>query len=304
MSWFLLTVISTFIYAGINHLDKIILSKYFHTQGPSTIVQISSFFALLSLPFLYFIRPDILVFGISNALQLTLIGAATAYAMFLYLKALFKDDASVVTAFFQLIPVFGYILGFIILHESVSPIKLFGAAITISGLLLLSLHFEKGQKIKIKKEIIWLMTGSSFVYALTDILYRRIATDIHFTESIFWSYLGFALFGLAIYILKPSARKELRTTLTENKRVGIVLSAIVEISYIAANMMLSKAFIVTPLIFYVLITNSFQPLIVFLLGIILTIVFPKIHTENMSKTVLIQRLIGILCTIIGSYFIL
>lgn len=49
--------------------------------------------------------------------------------------------------------------------------------------------------------------------------------------------------------------------------------------------------------------NGLQPVYVFLYGILLTLIFPRISKEDLSKKVLFQKLAAILVMFVGAYLI-
>jgi hypothetical protein len=52
----------------------------------------------------------------------------------------------------------------------------------------------------------------------------------------------------------------------------------------------------------VLVVNSFQPLFVFTLGIVLTLLFPRVATESLGRMKMLQKGVGISLMLVGGYF--
>lgn len=82
----------------------------------------------------------------------------------------------------------------------------------------------------------------------------------------------------------------------------IGLNMVNEIIDVVAKMAMNFAILLAPLAL-VWITNGFQPLFALLYGIILTLFFPKIIKENISKKTILQKLIFIVIIIIGGYLL-
>jgi hypothetical protein len=53
----------------------------------------------------------------------------------------------------------------------------------------------------------------------------------------------------------------------------------------------------------VLVVNSFQPLFVFALGIVLTLILPRVAKESLGHTKMLQKGVGIGLMLIGGYLI-
>ena len=90
--------------------------------------------------------------------------------------------------------------------------------------------------------------------------------------------------------------------LKQNKLKVIGINGINEIFNIIAKIAFNYATILTP-VTMIWIINGIQPVFVFIFGIILTLLFPKISKEDVSKKTLIQRIIAITVITIGVYLI-
>ena len=75
-----------------------------------------------------------------------------------------------------------------------------------------------------------------------------------------------------------------------------------EIINIVAKISFNYASTLTP-VTLVWIINGLQPLFVFLFGIILTVLLPKISKEDITRRTLIQRMVAIAVITIGVYLI-
>ena len=60
--------------------------------------------------------------------------------MLLYLQALQSEEASVVAPFFQASPLFGYVLAYLVLGETLSARQMAGGAMIVIGALLVSIR--------------------------------------------------------------------------------------------------------------------------------------------------------------------
>src|SRR3989338_5203982 len=108
MSWFFIALIGPFLYALTNHIDKILLEKYFKEGGVGTLLLFSALLSALALPFLFFADPTALSMGGMSILVLAGVGTLYILVLWCYLLALRDEEASVVVIFSQLVPVFGF----------------------------------------------------------------------------------------------------------------------------------------------------------------------------------------------------
>ena len=91
MSWFFVALTGTFLYALSNHIDKILLEKYFKGRGVGVIILFSSLLSVFVLPFLYFADPSALRMDATSILVLAGVGTLHILVLWCYLLAL-KDE--------------------------------------------------------------------------------------------------------------------------------------------------------------------------------------------------------------------
>ncbi len=159
MHWFALALISPLLWGIVSHIDKFVISKYLEERGIGALLIFSSLFSIVVLPFLFLISKDIFSIPFGHILGLMLIGAVSIVAVGLSLYALEDNEASVVAPFTQLVPIFGYLFGFLILGETLPQNQIAASLIVIFGITILSFEFDEDKKIKFKKRLIALMIG-------------------------------------------------------------------------------------------------------------------------------------------------
>src|SRR3989344_9601316 len=118
MNWFLIALINPVAHAFANHFDKYLISRFIKGGAVGTLILFSSLFAVVVLPVIIILNPSVFTtISASRAIILTINGGLLMLAVLFYLYALESDEASYVVPFFQLIPVFGFIVGYFMLGE-------------------------------------------------------------------------------------------------------------------------------------------------------------------------------------------
>ena len=303
MSWFFLAIIGPFLYSMTNHIDKILLEKYFKDGGVGTLILVSSLLAGLALPILYFLDPTIASVSGFNMLILAVSGILNIGVLWLYFLALRDEEASIVIVFYQLVPVFGLGLGYFILGEVLTELQLIAMAIIILGTTIISFEIDDENNFKLRKLTIVLMTTASFLWALESVLFKYVALEENVLRSLFFEHLMLLLVGIIIFVCVRSYRTHFITAIKTNS-VGILsLNVLNESLYTLGNVVLAFAYILAP-IALVLLTNSFQPIFVFAIGVFLTLCFPKLTVERIEVQHVLQKLLAIIITGIGTYLLL
>lgn len=303
MSWFFIAIIGPFLYALTNHIDKILLERYFKQSGVGTLILFSSLLSVLALPFLLYIDPTVLDISLFNILVLAVLGVLNVLVLWFYLLALMNEEASVAVIFYQLVPVFGLVLGFFVLGEVLSQIQLISMAIIILGTTIISFEVSSDNKFTLRRQTIFYMTVASFCWALSSVIFKSVALEENVWRTLFWEHLMMVIVGILVFMFARSYRQNFLLALKENSKSILSLNVLNESLYMLGNIAFSFAYLLAP-IALVLLTQSFQPFFVLVIGIILTLFFPRISVEKIEAKHLWQKVIAIFITGIGAYMLL
>lgn len=302
MSWFFIALIAPFLWAIVNHTDKYLLSRYFKRGGVGALMIFSTLSSLIVLLVAFFMSPDLFHISFSGVSTLIVAGLFYSVGVFFYLVALQDEEATIVVPFFQLIPVFGYFLGYLFLGEGLTGIQIAAGALIIVGAVLLSLDLGKEAEPRFKMKTAIMMAAASFVLALYGVLFKVVALDAGFWVSTFWEHIGLLIFGLFLFAFVASYRKEF-VSLFKNNSVGIFsLNMGSEIFSLTGNIVTAYATLLAP-VALVFLVSSYQPFFVLILGVCLTLLFPKVVHESLAPRVLIQKIIAIAIIFVGSFFL-
>lgn len=302
MNWFLIALINPIAHAFVNHFDKYLISRFTKESSVGALILFSSLFAIVALPILLLINPTILSsIALFHAFVLMVNGALLMVAVLFYLYALEHDEASHVVPFFQLVPVLSFGLGYFVLGEVLHKNQLFAAMFIVIGSTILALEMGES-KTKLKTKLILLMLGSSLFYAINAVIFKYIAVEQGFTSSLFWDMLGKVLFGVLLFVAIKSYRKDFIGLLKDHHYSIVLLNIINEIIGLAGDIAIVYAVIFAP-VALVQSVGGLQPVMVFVFGVILTLLLPKFGTESMLKKHLAQKILGIAVITIGVYLL-
>jgi uncharacterized membrane protein len=303
-NWFLISLISPIVLSIVNHADKYLLSKHFKGKGIGSILLFSCLFSIIVLPIVLLVGDaEVLNIAPLEAVFLLFIGMLNPIAFYLYLKALNDEETSVVIPLLQMIPIFAYFLGYPILGEILTTQQLLASLLIILGIAILSLDFDIDNRISIKKRALLLIALSSFFFALHDVLFKSLViSDGSFLVSTFWQYTGLTIFGIFVLLFHPVYRAQFLDVFKSRNYKVVYINIGSEILYIIGNLANNFATLLAP-VALVLVVSSYQPLFVFAIGILLTLVLPSISVEKITLKHLVQKLLSIIIIIIGSYFL-
>ncbi len=222
-------------------------------------------------------------------------------AIVFYLYALNHEEASYVAPLFQLIPIFGFILGFFLLGETLIPRQLLAGLLIIGGSTLLSLEFG-GERVSVKGKFLVLMLMSCLFYAANAVIFKTIAIEQGFLNSLFWDLSGKVVFGIIIFFVVRSYREQFLDLLKNNRFSVIGLNVINEILALIGEVALILAVLMAP-VALVQSIGGLQPLFVFIIGILITKFWPKFGRESLNRSALVQKIISIAVVTVGVYLL-
>ncbi len=278
LSWFFISLLGTALFASSNVLDKILISRYFKGGGVGALAIYSALIGIIILPFplifdINFFSPSMYTIGLMIAS-----GAVYLLGVIPYLYALAQDDTSTVVPIFQTIPIFAYVLAYFFLGEEITKLQLVGMFLIILGSIFISIDIT-GVAPSFKLKGTALMILASLLIALSSFLFKFTGVDYGFLITSFWTYLGYALLGIVLFLISSSYRSQFMYSLKANSAQIIGINIINEVIAIGGKMLQNFATLLAPLALVVAV-NGFQPIFVLLYGVLLTIFFPHVVTEN------------------------
>lgn len=299
MTWFFIALIGPLLWALVNHTDKFLLSSGVEGGKPGALMIISTVVGVLVSLIIIVFRPDVLQIPLQASITLIITGLLVSFNILLYLFALNKSEATVIVPFYQLIPVIGLVLAYFILGETVSAKELIAGGVILIGALILSFEIDAEEGFSFKYVTSLLMIAASFLIALSEVIFKAEALESDFWTSIFWQHIGLGIFGLFLLVFFPTWRRDFVELIRTNSKKMFFLNAGSETISILGNLVFSFATLLAP-IALVMLVNAYQPVFVFIIGIILTIFFPHISTEKISKKHLIHRSAAIGIVLLGT----
>ena len=301
MSWFFIALCAPFLLACANHNDKFLLSRYLKEKSIGSIVIFSSLLSGVAIPIVWSIQPDVHDVSLFQGSAVVATGMLSVFAVVCYLHALDLDEASFVTPFYQTVPIFAYFLGYFILGETITLAQGLASFVVIVGALALSFEFSR-RGMRFKRKVVALMLTASLLSAINGVIFKLIAVDRGFWVALFWGFVGQVTAGLSFLVCIPSYRRDFLGVFKLRKVAVVGLIALSKTLFSVSEAVTLYATLLAP-VALVLLVNSFQPLFVFTLGIVLTLFLPRVAEESLGRMKMLQKGVGIGLMVAGGYFI-
>jgi uncharacterized membrane protein len=303
MKWIYIGLLAPLLNATANHMDKYLISKYIQGGGVGALIIFSACFGIVALPFIYLFNPEVVGVSFSEGFWLMVNGSLVVLAILCYLYALQQEEATKVVPYYQSIPVFSFILGFLVLGETITKTQLVGAGIIFLGTIILSTEKGSEGRFSYKKQVAGLMFLAGLCYAINSVIFKMFALQEGFWLSIFWGIAGKVLLGIIFFIFIKSYREDFFELLKANKFFVLSFNSFNEAVALLAEGIAAFVTLLAPVALVALLIDAFQPVFVFLIGVSLTVFAPNISEEGITKSDLVQKGLAILVIVLGGYLV-
>lgn len=282
MNWVFLALLAPALYAVNVFLDKYLIASKFPDYRALPI-----FGAILAIPVVVILRffgADFLNFN--DAFFIVLSGVFTIVAFSIYLEALIKEETSVIIIMLQLIPVMVLIMSYLFLGDTITFKQLIGFVLLFISSVLASLKKTKG--VFKFSSVILLMLAADILWALPYIFIKNVSPSINFPSLMVYESIGVFLGGLLLLFFVPKIRSAFIKTIREIKKPVLGLVLLNEIIFLIDKNITYLAVTLGP-VALVSILGSTQIFFGLLLGILLTMLLPKVFKEDLSRKSLYKK---------------
>ena len=296
MSWLLFAFSGPVLWAISTHLDKYLVERYFKENDVAVLLLFTAFIGVLVLPFIALHAPVVARLDAGSIALVMFSGVLYMGGLLFYLRALQSEEAAVVAPFFQAAPLFGYVLAYLALGETLSTRQMIGGALIVVGTLVVSLRFDRAIGV-FKLRLATLMLACGLAMAMSGTIFKIFAIKVEFWVTSFWLFVGEAIFG-AVMLAVGSYRRQLTAVLRANMVALLAIGGSNELINLGGTLGSRFALTLAPLSLVQAI-GSTTTLFVFVFGIVLSLLFPQLLRETLSFGELAQKGAAALLVAVG-----
>ena len=184
MSWLVFALSGPVLWAISTHLDKYLVERYFKDTDVAVLVVFTALIGLLLMPVIVAFDPTVLARDAVSVALMMLSGILYMGAILFYLRALQGHEASVVAPFFQASPLFGYVLAYVVLGETLTGTQLLGGLLIVAGVLFVSVR-NGPRRERFRWGLALPMLACGFVLSLSTLIFKIFAV-----RDEFWAKIG------------------------------------------------------------------------------------------------------------------
>lgn len=304
MLLYILPIISAFLWAVVNFLDKYLIDRVSKERGVGSLVIFSSLAGVpVCLFILLYYKLSLFSYSFETVFPIILAGFVYLLGIVPYLYALNDDDTTSVAPQMLLIPLFSLLLSYLFLGEVISLFQIIGGVLLLNGAFFLNIY--KTSDLRMSLKVFLLMFVSSLMLAINAVMFKYFVLDtIPFWHAIFWEHVGFIIFGLFSLLFVRSYRADFLHLLRYNSRFILSVNLIGEFVALMGNFIFHYTTLLLPVGVVNLIAEGTQPFMVLLLGLLLSRAFSSAGIEEgLSMSKLYRKSFFIILMVLGLYLV-
>ena len=300
MNWIALVSLAVFFDSLQLFISNYIADTYFKKRGAVSQKIYSSVLALtIAIIILIITNFSFKTANLTSIELIILSGIFTVIDGIPYMRALEIDDSTNMGIFVQLTPLLYLIIGWLFLNEPFSPKQLIPFIFILAAPILIVLTTRKKSRHTKLRAIL-----CAFLYvllsAIGNLIFVESSNNIMFVQSMSFLFIG-KFIGTAIIIFPQKKwRKRLSSTIKESKykvlrpiTVNFFVSIVKDFCYRGALIIAPTVAIASAS------SDAVEPVVIFFMGIILTLIWPKFGREKLNRKTVIVHFISIILVVIG-----
>lgn len=302
MLWLILAIVNAAGYAICGFFDNYITDVIFKAKKQEAVK------AYYGVTYIVTAIALALIFGLqstemSNVLWLLLSGVLSSTASIPYYKALKDEETTTASIFLQLTPVIYLIADGLIFGETITPTQLIGFLVVIAAPAVVVAMKKKKRSTKQTKGLhlgaAWLFILYVILAAASGVITAHAGEGLAFTTTFAWFVLGRGIMDLLYYFCNPSWRKRFQyLEKHDGKRLFTTLT-IAQVVFLVAEFAGRYALIIGVPALVSVVSNALEMVIVFVLGIVLSILIPIFGREKLNRRDVMAHLIATILAVVG-----
>lgn len=303
MFWLVLIAIYLVTDSAAMFIDNYVSDVHFKGRGSVGQKVFSGWvYTIFAIILMFVLGPKLGEIPIGTAIFLVAAGVIVSLSSIAYYRALEIEDSTNIAIFYQMAPILYLVFGWFLLGEKFSPMQLIAFATILAGPLLVVMGSRKNSR-KTKLRAVALVSIYVLIYTIGNVMFvmANQGIELDFRVAMTFTFLGKGLGNMVLcYIIKPKWRKRFRRVIKESRGrvyfplfVNGVLGLIKDASY-------RSALLAAPAVAVAAAAgDSLEPIVVFMMGIVLTLINPRLGREKLDKKTVLARLIATACVVVG-----
>jgi Predicted membrane protein len=304
----ILPIMAAVFYSLVAFIENYLTDKHFKRKEPDSLTMFSVIGCLVSMTVILAIKQtDVFVdLDMKAVVAIMICGAINIAATVPYYRAFAYGEATEITILGQFMPVISLFLALMFLGDKISPVQIvafiviFGATMLIAS----SLGDRKKRLVWNKKAVLYMLLAC-FGWSVSDVLFAHFAwtssSDLIGAAmvSFFWFQAGVFVAIHVIYAITKDWQDEIGSFLKKGLIPKMSMITLSELFFVLAEFAFRMGLVVMPVAIMSVTEGVMRLVVTFILGIILTKVWPLFGREKMTRNAILRHVVAIILAIIG-----
>ena len=303
MSWLVLILLAVFIDAFIVFGDNYISDVYFKGRQSNAQKLLHGFcFVVSAIVIAIIAQVDLTKIPILAILLLIVSGMISSFASIFYYRALEIEDSTNLSIFLQLAPLLYLVYECLVMGRDFTITQLIAFIIILLAPAIIVLCSRKNSR-KTKLRAVAFAAIYVTVSVAGHIMFVRTNTDynLSFVDAMTLLTFGKGVANLLIvYVLNRKLAKRFFTVKKQSHGKLIFPLAINSIACVVKDFIYRYGLLLAPaMAFASAASDSVEPIVIFIVGIILTLINPKFGREKLNKKSVLVHLVATILVVVG-----
>ncbi len=306
MSWLIFVAIAVFFDAIRIFTDNYISDVHFKGRDVAAQKLFSAYVKpILAVVVLFITGFNIADFDTTTIILLISSGFLLSIADVAYYYALGIEDSTNIGIFIQLAPVLYLVLGWMFLGDVFSPIQLLAIAIILIAPVMIVLTSRKRSR-KVKLKAVALAFTYVFISVIANLIYVKANSETldlnTIIQEVSFVIMGTGIMDFVLMYTMPNWRSRFRRVQKTSKNKVLIPLAVSLTAGTIKNYAYRTALVVAPAVALAsAASDSVEPIVIFFMGLVLTLIWPKFGREKLDKKTVIVHLVATILVVIGIF---
>lgn len=284
-NWFFLALLGPLFWTISDFIDKLVIDNHVTSTVDFLFTfSLTSWFCLALLIFIFGVpAPSV------NAVFAIALGFSTTLSFYFYALGLKHMDTSLAILTFKLVPILAILLAFLIFSAPLKLNEIAAALIVAAGALYLFVELDEGQ-FTWNKGMPWMLLAVC-MWAVIFVVADHLLNTMTFGEYMVLDTFGASLVTLPLLCFPRTLKDVVHgiKSARKNKYRWFFLNTFTDF---LAQVCLKKSFSLAPTVGAVSLVTQIQSVYGIIAGVLLTVCWPSVFSENISKENITKKIIG------------
>ena len=298
MLWLIICIFVAIIWSFSAFIDNYTTDVIFRGKKPQSMKIFNGF------SYLIFAVIVLLVFGVEDiAIKdiglLLLSGVAASLSSIPYYLALKEEEATTAAIFYQLIPVVYLLADWFLFGQTITPLQLIAFIIILLAPVVIVFSRKRPRSRRVEFSVALLLILFVIINATSGMISTHVGEHYDYYSVFFYFLIGRGVSDILLYATHKDWQQRMKYIWRRKRGKFLLAEGVNQIICIIADFLSRYALIIGIASLVSVTYNVLELIFTFVLGLILSIIWPKFGREKLDRHVVLAHLIAVILATIG-----